>query len=78
MPKNQVERNKLYIQKQGIKQIKIDVKPDEYSLIDEAAKINNMGKKELIIKSIRYCIDNNIKLDRLQSIEDQREQHNNN
>lgn len=60
MAKSQTERSKKYIAKYGIKQLKADIKPDDYTLIDAYSKKHNISKARLIVESIKYCIENGI------------------
>ena len=48
--------------KANYKQLKANVKPDEYKMVDDYCKNNNISKAALIINAIKYCIDNNIDL----------------
>ncbi len=48
--------------KANYKQLKANVKPDDYEAIDNYCKNNGISKAALIINSIKYCIENNIDL----------------
>ncbi len=48
--------------KANYKQLKANVKPDEYKMVDDYCKNNDISKAALIIKAIKYCIENNIDL----------------
>ncbi len=52
------EFNKL-----NYKQLKIEIKPDKYNLINDYCKVNNVSKASFIVKACEYIINNNIKLD---------------
>ena len=58
----QVERNRNYKKSQNIQRIVIDLKPEDYELIVNYAKINNITKKDFIVKSCKYIIKNDIDL----------------
>lgn len=44
------------------KQINATIGTEDYSLIDNYCRNNDMSKASLIVKAIRYCIENNIDL----------------
>ena len=44
------------------KQINATIGAEDYSLIDDYCRNNDMSKASLIVKAIRYCIENNIDL----------------
>ncbi len=44
------------------KQINATIGTEDYSLIDDYCRNNDMSKASLIVKAIRYCIENNIDL----------------
>ena len=46
--------------KANYKQLKANIKPTDYKLIDDYCTANNISKASLIVNSIRYVIDNNI------------------
>ncbi len=48
--------------KANYKQLKVNIKPDDYKLIDDFCKENDISKAAMIINSVKYCIDNNIDL----------------
>ena len=58
----QVERNRNYKKRQNIQRIVIDLKPEDYELIVNYAKISNITKKDFIVKSCKYVIKNDIDL----------------
>lgn len=60
MAKSQTERSKDYIAKYGIKQLKADIKPEDYALIDTYSKKHGISKAKLIVESIKYCIENRV------------------
>ena len=50
------------------KKFSADIKIEDYNFIDEYCKNNNISKAKLCVNAIKYCIDNNIKLNDWQSI----------
>ncbi len=44
------------------KQINATVNADDYNLIDNFCKENNISKAHFIVESAKYCIENNIDL----------------
>ena len=48
--------------KANYKQLKANIKPEDYELIDDFCKDNDMSKAQFIIKSCKYIIENNIDL----------------
>ena len=56
---DKVAYNKEYNSKK-YKQLKVEIKPENYSLIDNFCKNNNISKASFIVKSCKYIIDNNI------------------
>lgn len=46
--------------KENYKQLKTNIKPDDYKLIDNYCTENDISKAKLIINCIKYCIKNNI------------------
>ena len=60
MPKSQVERNKDYMTKNQIKQVKFNFNSDECNLIEAAAKKRGSSKKDLILNCVKYCEEHNI------------------
>ncbi len=42
------------------KQLKADIKPDDYILIDTYSKEHGISKARLIVESIKYCIDHGV------------------
>lgn len=44
------------------KKFSADIKIEDYNFIDEYCKNNNISKAKLCVNAIKYCIDNNIKL----------------
>ena len=48
--------------KANYKQLKANIKPEDYELIDNFCKDNDISKAQFIIKSCKYIIENNIDL----------------
>ena len=46
--------------KVNYKQLKVEVKPTIYIMIDDYCKQNNISKAMFIARACKYCIDNNI------------------
>ena len=46
--------------KANYKQLKANIKPEDYKLIDEFCKNNDISKASMIVNSVKYCIENNI------------------
>ena len=44
------------------KQLKANVKPEDYNMIDTFCNETGISKAQLIVKSIKYCIENGIDL----------------
>ena len=49
--------------KYNIKQLKADIKPDDYNIIDAYCKGKGVSKAQFIVAACKYCIDNNIDLE---------------
>ena len=62
MNNSQTARNRKYKDSKNIKQMNIDLKPNEIEMINNGKEKYGMGKKEFIVKCCKYCIDNNIDL----------------
>ena len=58
---DKVAYNKEYNSKK-YKQLKVEIKPEDYSLIDNYCKNNNISKAQFIVKSCKYVIKNDIDL----------------
>lgn len=56
---DKIAYNKEYNSKK-YKQLKAEIKPEDYDLIDNFCKNNNISKASFIVKSCKYIIDNNI------------------
>ena len=42
------------------KQLKVNVRFNDYDFIDNYCKTNNISKASLVLNSVKYCINNNI------------------
>ena len=58
---DKVAYNKEYNSKK-YKQLKVEIKSENYSLIDNYCKNNNISKAQFIVKSCKYVIKNDIDL----------------
>lgn len=61
MDKKFIERPKAFdkakYNKEHYKQLKIEIKPDDYSLIDDYCKNNKISKAKFIVDACKYYID---------------------
>ncbi|MDE6709786.1 MAG: hypothetical protein K2J76_04795 [Oscillospiraceae bacterium] len=48
--------------KENYKQLKVNVKPNDYNTIDNYCKGKGVSKTQFIVAACKYCIDNNIDL----------------
>lgn len=48
--------------KENYKKIQANVKPNDYNMIDDYCKKNDISKAKFIVEACKYCIDNNIDL----------------
>ena len=48
--------------KANYKQLNINVKPDDFNIIDQHCKSHGISKAAFIVGACKYCIDNNIDL----------------
>lgn len=46
--------------KENYKQLKANIKPDDYNIIDARCKDKKISKAQFIVAACKYCIDNNI------------------
>ncbi len=44
------------------KQINATLDIDDYNMIDDYCKVNDMSKASLIVNAVKYCIENDINL----------------
>ena len=57
-PMIQSERNSRYRNSKNIQRIVVDLKPEEYDMIGNYCKNNNIAKTRFIVKCCKYVIDN--------------------
>lgn len=50
--------------KENYKQLKANIKPDDYNVIDTYCKGKGVSKAQFIVAACKYCIENNIDLDK--------------
>lgn len=64
MDKKYIERPKEFdkaaYNKVHYKQLKANIKPDDYNIIDAHCKDKKISKAQFIVAACKYCIDNNI------------------
>ncbi len=48
--------------KANYKQLNINIKPEDFDLIDAYCTSTGISKAQLIVKACKYCINNNINL----------------
>lgn len=72
MDKKNIERPKVFDKKEykkeysktHYKRILAEVKPDDYNVIDAYCKCKGVSKAQFIVAACKYCIENNIDLDK--------------
>ena len=47
---------------ENYKKLQANVKPEDYNMIDTFCNKTGISKAQLIVKSIKYCIENGIEL----------------
>lgn len=52
-----IEANKKY-NKENYKQFKVNLKPDDYSMIDDYCKNNKISKAKFILEACKFYIEN--------------------
>ena len=62
MNKKKIESNAAYTAK-NYKKLSVNVKPDDYLIIDNYCKKSNMSKAKFIVECCKYCIDHDISFD---------------
>ena len=60
--KNHNEYMKEYRKRKTFKQLKADIKPEDYTIIDNYCKDMGISKAQFIVKSCKYVIKNDIDL----------------
>lgn len=63
MPQTEAQkRAKAKYNAKTYKQLKVNVKPDDYNIIDQYCKDHGISKAAFIVGACKYCIDNEIDL----------------
>ena len=60
--KKKIEYNAAYTAK-NYKKLSVNIKPDDYLIIDDYCKKSNISKAKFIVKCCKYCIDHDINFD---------------
>ena len=66
MSENNTKHNEYmreYRKRKTFKQLKADIKPDDYLIIDDYCKESNISKAKFVVKCCKYCIDHDIIFD---------------
>lgn len=66
MNENNIKHNEYmreYRKRKTFKQLKVDIKPDDYLIIDEHCKKSNISKAKFIVKCCKYCINHDVNFD---------------
>ena len=66
MNENNIKHNEYmrgYRKRKTFKQLKVDIKPDDYLIIDEHCQKSNISKAKFIVKCCKYCINHDINFD---------------
>lgn len=66
MSENNTKHNEYmreYRKRKTFKQLKADIKPDDYLIIDDYCKKSNISKAKFVVKCCKYCIDHDIIFD---------------
>lgn len=66
MSENNTKHNEYmreYRKCKTFKQLKADIKPDDYLIIDDYCKKSNISKAKFVVKCCKYCIDHDIIFD---------------
>lgn len=58
----QAERTKKYKNSKQIKQLNMDLNPEEMQLLENVLKKYNMRKKQFFVNVCKYCIDHDVDL----------------
>lgn len=57
-----IKANRKYMEK-TYKALQVQIKPNDYYIINEHCKSKNISKAKFIVNSCKYCIDNNIDIE---------------
>ena len=63
MNENNIKHNEYmreYRKRKTFKQLKVDIKPDDYLMIDNYCQKSNISKAKFIVKCCKYVINNKI------------------
>lgn len=66
MNENNIKHNEYmreYRKRKTFKQLKVDIKPEDFTIIDNYCKDIGMSKAKFIVKCCKYCIDHDINFD---------------
>lgn len=66
MNENNTKHNEYmreYRKRKTFKQLKVDIKPEDFIIIDNYCKDMGISKAKFIVKCCKYCIDHNIDFD---------------
>ncbi len=66
MNENNTKHNEYmreYRKRKTFKQLKVDIKPEEFTIIDNYCKDIGISKAKFIVKCCKYCIDHDINFD---------------
>lgn len=66
MNENNTKHNEYmreYRKRKTFKQLKVDIKPEDFIIIDNYCKNIGISKAKFIVKCCKYCIDHDINFD---------------
>lgn len=66
MNENNTKHNEYmreYRKRKTFKQLKVDIKPEDFTIIDNYCKDIGISKAKFIVKCCKYCIDHDINFD---------------
>lgn len=66
MNENNTKHNEYmreYRKRKTFKQLKVDIKPEDFTIIDNYCKDMGISKAKFIVKCCKYCIDHDIDFD---------------
>lgn len=66
MNENNTKHNEYmreYRKRKTFKQLKVDIKPEDFIIIDNYCKDMGISKAKFIVKCCKYCIDHDINFD---------------
>lgn len=63
MPQTEAQkRAKAKYNAKNYKQLKVNIKPVDYNIIDQYCKSRGISKASFVVSACKYCIENNIDL----------------